>query len=249
MQPTEVAAYQSILRSLRYIADTTHPEIAFIVGLLGRHLQSPTPRHFHATKRILRYLKGVRRTGINYRRETTSNMTTQHFMAYADSDWAQCPDTRKSTTGIVFLYAGAPVHWVSRKQGTVSQSSSEAEYVSASHATRDLMWILQLANGWHIELLPSTEQATIRLSTPTLCLDNKGAIDMADGSGPTKRTKHIDVKHHYIQEKVNTRKVRLQQIPTAQQLADTFTKPLKRVLFTNNAKQLNIRAPTIEGGC
>lgn len=200
----------------------------------------------HATKRVLRYLKGVRTAGLTYRRDSPANMHRQDLFAYSESDWAQCPDTRNSTTGIVFLYAGAPVHWVSRKQGTVSQSSSEAEYVAASHATRDLMWFQQWAKAWHIDLVPTNANVAIGLSAPTLSLDNKGALDMAHASGPTKRTKHIDVKHHYIQEQVHMRALRLRQIPTAAQLADIFTKP-KRVLFTKNAAELNLRAPTIEG--
>lgn len=93
------------------------------------------------------------------------------------------------------------------------------------------MWFRQLAKAWHIDLVPNNANVAIRLSAPTLSLENKGALDMAHASGPTKRTKHIDFKHHYIQEQVHTRALPLRQIPTAAQLADIFTKPLKRVLL------------------
>jgi hypothetical protein len=137
--------------SLRYFADTTHPAIAFIVGLLGRNLHQPTDRHMAAAHRVLRYLRGVRDHGLTYT-SSAGYITPLHLQAYSDSDWAQCPDSRHSTTGNVFTLPGAPIHWVSSKQSTVALSSAEAEYIAAAHAARDLTWIIQLAHQWHIPL-------------------------------------------------------------------------------------------------
>jgi hypothetical protein len=238
--------------SLRYFADT-HPALAFIVGVLGCHLHQPVARHVAAAHRVLRYLKGVRDQDLTYSSLPSSN-TPLYLEAFSDSDWAQCPDSRRSTTGIVFTLAGAPIHWVSSKQSTVAQSSAEAEYVAAAHAARDLTWITQLAAQWHIHLHdPSRAHGPLSGSHASslpydLCIDNKGAIDMASASGPTKRTKHIDVKHHYIQQQIKARTLRLVQVPSANQKADLFTKPLPRVQFLHNLSQLSIPS-VIEGGC
>jgi Reverse transcriptase (RNA-dependent DNA polymerase) len=185
-----VQSYQILVGSLRYFADTTHLAIAFIVGVLGRHLHQPTARHMAAVHRVQRYLRGVRDHGLTYT-SSAGSITSLHLQAYSDSDWAQCPDSRLSTTGIVFTLAGAPIHWVSSKQATVELSSAEAEYIAAAHAARDLTWFIQLAQQWHIPLREPISNHrgpydTPRPTTPfELRIDNKGAVDMASASDPT----------------------------------------------------------------
>jgi hypothetical protein len=219
--------------SLRYFADTTHPAI---VGFLGRHLHQPTARHIAAAHRVLRYLRGVRDHGLTYT-SSAGYITPLHLQAYSDSDWAQCPDSRHSTTCIVFTLAGAAIHWVSSKQPTVALSSAEAEYIAAAHAARDLTWIIQLAQQWHIPIREPISNHrgpfdTPRPTTPfELRIDNKGAVDMASASGLTKRTKHIDVKYHYIQQQIKSNILTLVQVPSSEQKADIFTKALPRVQF------------------
>jgi hypothetical protein len=221
------ATFMSALGSCRFIADTTHPQIAYICGVLGRHMRQPAARHMDSLKRVLRYLRGVSTCGLTYQPSTTVPRT----VAACDTDYAQCVDTRRSTTGIVISYGDSLVHWSSSRQPTMSQSSSEAEYVAAAHAARDITWFTRLLHDWALPRLPGPT---------TLQIDNKGAIDMAHANGPTKRTKHIDVKHHYIQQQVQASVLTLQQVPSAAQRADFLTKPLKRVLFLRACTSHNL---------
>jgi hypothetical protein len=132
-------------------------------------------------------------------------------------------------------------------------SSAEAEYIAVAHADRDLTWIIKLAQQWHIPLREPISSHrgpydTPRPTTPfELRIDNKGAVDMASASGPTKRTKHIDVKNHYIQQ-IKPNILTLVQVPSSEQKADIFTKTLPRVQFLQNLSQLSIPS-MIEGGC
>jgi hypothetical protein len=196
-----------------------------------------------AIKRILRYLAGATNSGLYY-----PSRQTPIFAAFSDSDWASCSHTRKSQTGVLFSVTEVAMHWISVKQPTISLSSTEAEYVAGGHAGRDLTWFTAPLCAWYVPSLspislriddkpPPDATGIILPQTISLGIDNNGAIDMARCEGPTKRTKHIDVKHHYLQQ-VASNAFRLQQISTADQLADFLTKPLKRVLFQRACKLL-----------
>jgi hypothetical protein len=199
-----------------------------------------------AIKRILRYLAGATNSGLYY-----PSRQTPTFAAFSDSDWASCSQTRKSQTGVLFTINNVPVHWISIKQPTISLSSTEAEYVAGGHADCDLTWFTALLRAWYV---PSISPIGLRIDdkpardvtgiilpqTIALGIDNKGAIDMARCEGLTKRTKHIDVKHHYLQQQVASHAFRLQQIATTNQMADFLTKPLKRVLLQRACKLLHL---------
>jgi hypothetical protein len=139
---------------------------------------------------------------------------------------------------------------VSSKQATVAHSNAEDEYIAAAHAARDLTWLTQLARAWQIHLHDPPHTPLAR-SPYELRIDNKGALDMALANGPAKRTKHIDVKHHYIQQQSSNQNLKLVQIPSADQKADIFTKPLARFQFIHNIARLNLHecATVIAGGC
>jgi hypothetical protein len=109
------------------------------------------------------------------------------------------PRLPRSTTGIYFTFSGGPIHWVSFKQATVAHSSAEAEYIAAAHAASDLTWRTHLARASNIHLHDPPHTPLAR-SPYEPRIENKGALDMALANGPTKRTKHIDVNHHFIQQ-------------------------------------------------
>jgi hypothetical protein len=171
--------------------------------------------------------------------------------AYSDSDWAQC--TRCSTTGVIFLVNGSPVHYISSKQPTIAHSSTEAELVAANVAARDLIWFQNLSCAWkvpfstaalRIDDKPQREiidgKEVERIGTIALGIDNKGCVDFAHANGVTKLSKHLDIKHKYLQQQVKAGHVRLTQISTADQKADFLTKPLKRTLFTRACAALHL---------
>ena len=170
------------------------------------------------------------------------------LVAFADSDWAGCTDDRRSTTGFVLLYAGCPLSWISKKQATVALSSAEAEYMAIGMALRELKWMHHMLTeiGLRQTSEPSGGEPTASSSShsavhasaaepnePSIIYsDNQAALSMCMHSGAMhQRTKHIDVRHHFIQEAVRAGEVQLEWISTREQLADIFTKPLGPQLF------------------
>ena len=123
----------SMVGSLLYAAMVTRPDIAFAVQRLSRHLQDARPEDWAAGKRVMRYLQGTLSLGIIYR----GGIETPVLSGYSDSDWAGDMDTRRSTTGFVYLVSGGCVSWASRLQPTVALSSTEAEYMAACAAVQE----------------------------------------------------------------------------------------------------------------
>lgn len=235
-------AYQTAVGTLRFIADTTHPGLAWILGILGRHLHDPAPRHLTAIKPVLRYLSTCVHDGPTFTRTGPLQLT-----CYTDSDYAADPDTRRSITGILCLASEQPVLWGSARQCVLTHSYTEAEYISADTGARTLTWLSSLASELRISVVerppslriddkpaPQYHDGHIIVDTrPDLrmLIDNKGAVDIAHTNGPSKRTKHLDVRHHYIQQQVHSRAIYLSQIPSSEQRADFLTKPVGRKLF------------------
>jgi hypothetical protein len=173
--------------------------------------------------------------------------------AYSDSDWAQCIDTRCSTTGVIFLINGSPVHYILLRQPTIAHSFTEAEHVAANVSARDLSWFQRLRCAWkvpfstaalRIDDKPQREiivgKQVERIGTIALGIDNKGCMVIAHANGVTKLSKHLDIKRKYLQQQVKTGHVRLTQISTADQKDDFLIKPLKRTLFTRACAALHL---------
>lgn len=242
--------YQTVTGSLRFMSDSTHPILAWIVGVLGRHLHAPTERHMTAAKHAVRFLKGNPDAGTSF-----THRGPLHIEGYSDSDYASDPDTRRSITGGLILASGQPVTWMSARQKTVTHSSTEAEYIAADTGTRTLVWLLKFADELDVPLVK--RQRTLRISDKPatryhdgeiipdhrpeaqLKIDNTGAIAIAQASSPTRRTKHLDVRYHYIQEIVHKGIIKLAQVPTTEQLADAFTKPIGRVKFNEFLRSIH----------
>jgi hypothetical protein len=139
------------------------------------------------------------------------------LLAYSDSDWAGCPDTRRSTSGYLFTVGGTAVSWASKKQAAVALSSTEAEYVAASEAAKEAAWLAAVA------CFLRRPQAPV-----PLLVDNTGAIALTKNPEFHKRTKHIELKWHFIRELQAKDIIKVHHCPTEDQLADILTKPLGR---------------------
>ena len=177
-------------------------------------------------KRVLRYLKGTRNIGITFR----GNSAVEP-VGYCDSDWAGCRETRKSTEGMVFLLAGGAVHWRSKKQSIVATSTCEAEYIAAYSATKEAIWLSRL-------FASMLGQAS---STPiTVRVDNKGTVQMAHNVSINARNKHIDIRYHFVREAIGTKQVVLEHCSHTEQVADTLTKPLARILFVECREKMGL---------
>jgi len=217
--------YMCLVGSLLYAAMVTRPDISFAVQALGRHLQSSTEEHMNAGKRVLRYLQGTKDLGITY-----SNGDTV-LVGYADSDWAGDQDTRRSVTGYVFVLCGAAISWGSKLQPTVALSSSEAEYMAACYAVQEAVHLRLLLKSLGYEQQGHT----------VIFEDNQGCIYMSQNPVMHKRAKHIDIRYHFVRERVAQGVVKLEYIKTEDQLADLLTKPLLK------ARVLKIRGSVLGG--
>ena len=216
--------YKQIIGSLMYLT-TTRPDLQFSVSLLSRFMSSPTTLHVQAAKKVLRYLKGTIDFGIWYKRGGGGEL-----LVYTDSDFAGDVDTRKSTSGYVFLMDNAAVAWLSKKQPIVTLSTTEAEYVAASVCACQAVWFRRMMQELGHE---ATEGTTI------LC-DNTSTIKLSKNQVFHGRCKHIGVRFHFLRELVNNGEISLKHCGSQEQVADIFTKPLRREVFEKLRSELGI---------
>ena len=209
-------AYQSMVGSLLYAAVGTRPDISHAVGVVSKFSSTPTEAHLTAVKRIYRYLKGSLDVTLKYKKSGDAQL-----IGFSDADYAGDLDDRRSTSGNLFLMSGGAVSWFSKKQPIVTLSTAEAEYVALSTATQEAAWIRRLLSDFHVPL----EQATIIME------DNQGAICIARNPVTQTRTKHIDVRYHYVREALAEGTIDLQYCPTETMVADILTKPLPKARF------------------
>ena len=201
--------YQSIIGSILYAMLGTRPDISYAVTRLLQYNANPSEVHLGYAKYILRYLHGTKALCLHYDGASSSGL-----IAYSDSDWAESRDDRHSTSGFVFLMANCAVSWASRRQPTISLSSTEAEYKSASDTCRQMTWLRTFG-----------EELGDDVTRPSpLCLDNQGSIFLAVNPVIDRRTKHIEIRYHYIRECVERGFVDIFYVSTDKQLADVFTK-------------------------
>lgn len=205
--------YRSAVGSLVYLVTCTRPDLAASVGIVSQFLERPGLNHWNAVKRIYRYLKGTMDTGL-----LLSGGTDFELRGYSDSDYAGDTDTRRSTTGYVFLLGGGAVSWRSKRQPTVALSTTEAEYMALAEAAREAIWLR----------LFLSELGFSQRSAITIFDDNQGAISLARNPVHHARTKHIDVRYHYVREQVAAGTINVLYCVTHDMVADILTKPLAR---------------------
>ena len=218
--------YRELLGRLMYLMLCVRPDLCFAVGYLGRFQQNPGDEHWVVLKRILRYLKGTLDLKLEY-----SKINNEKLVGFADADWGSSSYDRKSTSGYIFYVFGCPVSWCSKKQQTVATSTSEAEYIALSAAVSEGLWLRGILQD--LKVFKPNEAFTIYE-------DNAGCISMAKNM-ECKRSKHIDIKHHFIRDHVNKGELKIEYIATKNQIADILTKPLdnnsfraiRRMVFLN----------------
>lgn len=203
--------YQEIIGCLLYISQITRPDISFVINLLSKYNQKPEMSHWLALKRVMRYLKGTEEYRLSYKQNSEENMTH----GYCDADWASSEDDRRSCTGYIFLFQGGAISWNSKRQPTVALSTTEAEYMSLSSCVQEAMWLKQLQETFWPLL---KNEAMIVYS------DNQSSIKLSESDGYHSRTKHIDVRHHYVRDKVVEGAIDVQYIQTDLMTADALTK-------------------------
>ncbi|OWZ24413.1 polyprotein [Phytophthora megakarya] len=179
----QAKSYRALIGCLLYITTCTRPDVAYIVTQLSRFLENP-PTAWKAAIRVLRYLKGTRDLGIVY----NGNKGKVELTAYTDADWGSNLDDRRSVSGTMMMISGAPVVFKSKYQRTVALSSAEAEYMALSQCTQEVLWTRAMLKDLGHEQVGATQ----------VLEDNQGAIALASNAGYNARTKHVDIKHHFI---------------------------------------------------
>ena len=224
--PVDQTLFQQIIGSLMYLMIGTRPDIAAAVSIISQFASNPTTLHHQAAKRILRYLKGTINLKLNYGDKDTKPM----LIGYSDANWGNDINTRRSTTGYIFYLSGGAISWSSKRQATVALSSTEAEYMALSQTTREAIWLRTLL----AELNYPQEGAT------TLFEDNQSAIALAKNPVHHARSKHIDIQHHYIREKIESKEIDINYMPTDAMIADALTKPLARPKFSKFVAEMGL---------
>lgn len=216
--------YQELIGSLMYLAICTRPDIAYAVTYLSQFNTCYDSTHWSAAKRILKYLKGTSHLGLTYKK------TGRPIYGYVDADWGNCTIDHRSFTGYAFVLSGCPIAWASRKQRTVALSSVEAEYMALTEAAKE---------AYHLkQLLPEFDQKTAGIK---VYCDSNGARKLAENPVFHSRTKHIDVRHHFVRDAVEDEIIKIEYLETNDMAADTLTKGLPRSKHERCLKLLGIK--------
>lgn len=215
--------YRSMIGSLLYLT-ASRPDIAFAVGVCARYQSEPKASHLMQVKRILKYVKGTAEFGLMFTHDTSPELK-----GFCDADWAGSADDRKSTSGGCFFMGNNLISWFSKKQNCISLSTAEAEYIAAGSSCTQLLWMKQMLKEYNIEQ-----------DAMTLYCDNMSAINISKNPVQHGRTKHIDIRHHFIRELVENNVVILKHVETENQVADIFTKALDAIQFEKLRGSLGI---------
>lgn len=220
--------YASAIGSLMYAMVCTRPDISYAVGITSRYQSNPGLDHWGAVKCILKYLRRTKDMFLVY--GGTSELQVE---AFTDSDFASDVDDRKSTSGYVFILNGGVVSWRSFKQSVTADSTTEAEYVAASEAAKEAVWMKKFIT--ELNVVP-----TIMSPVPLYC-DNNGAIAQAKEPRSHQRSKHIDRKFHKIRELISNGDVSILKVASADNVADPLTKPMSQSQLDRHTEKMGIR--------
>ena len=238
--------YQSKVGNVMYAMLGTRPDLAFAVSALSKYNLCPITAHHSAIGRVLRYLQATKNTGILYKGELKTSAMPEP-VCYTDSDWAGDRDKRRSTGGFVVVLCRGAVSWKTRKQDIVALSTTEVEYIALTEASKEVIWMRRLLpeietrdiESFSTDIRKHYDDSTMQwepaedtsplptLSPPTMiCVDNQGAMKLADNPQFHNHTKHIDIHYHFVRDTLTVGEITLQYLPTADMVADVLTKPL-----------------------
>ncbi|GKB63852.1 retrovirus-related pol polyprotein from transposon TNT 1-94, partial [Tanacetum coccineum] len=202
--------YANAVGSLMYLMVCTRPDIAYAVSVVSRYLANPGKNHWEAVKWILKYLRGTVNVGLVYGTHRGNHVDVTGFV---DSDYAKDPDKGRSITGYAFLVQRCVVSWKATLQHVVALSTTEAEYMALTEAVKEAIWLRGLL-----------EELGVELNTVAVNCDNQGAIHLSRNHVFHERTKHINVRYHFIREVLEAKTVEVLKVGTEHNAADALTK-------------------------
>ena len=225
VDPARRQRFQTVIGSLLYLMLGTRPDIAFAVTKLAQHSANPSEEHLDKALNICRYLQSTRDYTLEY-----DGASGKGIIAFTDADFAGDAIKRRSQTGYVLRLAGASILWSSYQQKSNAFSTKDAEYMALSDCSRSCMWIQNVFHelGYSIGAIP-------------ICSDNQGAIFVSQNPVTEKRTKHIDVRYHYIRDVIDKGKVEVLFVPGVDNPADIFTKNLGPIKIRKFREELGLR--------
>lgn len=219
----DIKQYRGIIGSLLYLT-ASRPDIMFSVCMCARFQANPKESHLHPVKRIFRYLKGTIYLGLFYPKDMTFHLTS-----YSDADFGGCKLDRKSTSGICHFLGKSLVPWSNKKQNSVALSTAEAEYVAVGNCCAQVLWMKHKLLDFRFKYD----------HIPIKC-DNTSAINISRNPIQHSRTKHIDIRHHFLKDHVQKGDITLEFVGTDFQLADIFTKSLNEERFSYIKRELGL---------
>ena len=218
--------YRGIIGSLLYLT-ASRPDILFSVCMCARFQSNPKESHMIETKRIMRYLKYTSTLGLWYSKDSSLKL-----IGYSDADYRGCKIDRKSTSGTCQFLGSNLISWHSKKQNSIALSTAEAEYVAAESCCAQILWIKQQLKDYG----ESQNKISIKC-------DNTSGINLSKNLIQHSRTKHIEIRHHFIRDHVQNEDILLEFVSIKDQLADIFTKPLNADIFKQIRGELGLCDP------
>eukprot|EP00253_Pinus_taeda_P028820 PITA_28820 len=212
--------YVSAVSSLMYAMVYIRPDIAHAVGVLSRFTSKPGKEHWIVVKRVFRYLRGTSDYGLCYQGRPGLDRVLD-IRGFVDADWAGDFDQRRSTSGYVFNLFGGAVSWMSKKQSVVALSTTEAEYMATTHASKETVWLQRLCSSMGLV------QGAIRIDCDSQC-----AIFLAKNPAYHSKKEHIDVQYHFVRDMIEDKKVLLVKVDTLKNTADALTKSVSSEKFS-----------------
>lgn len=211
--------YREAIGSLMYLMVSTRPDLAQAVGILSRFLNDPGEAHWVEVKRVFRYLQGTRDLGLVY-----SMGQGVILEGYTDSDWAGDVDDRRSTSAYVMLLGKGAVSWKSKRMSSVALSSTEAEYMASTEASKEVLWIKDFL--WELGM----QQGTVIVYT-----DNQSSIKVMRNPVGHSRMKHIELQAYFVRDLIVRKQLEFVYCSTEEQVADSLTKavPQEKVKLCN----------------
>jgi hypothetical protein len=215
--------YREAVGALNYLAVCTRPDISYAVSQISKKMQSPNEEDWMLVKRILRYLQKTKNAKLVYQSEP------KELVGFSDASYAPNSEDRKSISGYLFQMNGAAISWKSKKQPIISLSSMEAEYIAITAAIKEAKWLAKLEE----ELMLKTKKMIIYE-------DNQSTIKTAKNEIHTDRSKHIDVRYHFVREQIQIGAIEILYCPTGDMTADIMTKALGAIKHARFAQSLGM---------
>jgi hypothetical protein len=206
--------YASAVGSLMYVMVFTRPDIAHAVGVLRKYMSKPWKEHWTTIKRVFMYLHGTTNYGLCYQGRIGLKIVVD-IHGFVDADWVGDLDHRRSTSGYVFNLFGGAISWMRKRQAIVALSTTKFEYMETTDASKEAIWLQILCSG-----IGLVQKEVI------LECDSQSAIFLANNPAYHSKTKHIDVKYHFVRDMVGEKKVFLEKVDTLKNVADSLTKSM-----------------------